>query len=170
MSTDGPTRRRLPAALLLPAVAAVVAACGSPAGEEGTASSSSPVAAALPPGAPPPNTTGGVLPAPPDVPDGCPTPPVEPEAYADAFIRAWGVGDRQGMDCLAVPEAVRYALDHTERLGPGWEKLRAEGEQQTRGVTYGSPDGTTTAYVSVNRGVFHGGPGGPQAILSIRVG
>lgn len=125
---------------------------------------------ALPPGAPPPNTTGGVLPAPSDVPDGCPTPPVEPEAYADAFIRAWGVGDRQGMDCLAVPEAVRYALDHTERLGPGWEKLRAEGEQQTRGVTYGSPDGTTTAYVSVNRGVFHGGPGGPQAILSIRVG
>lgn len=101
----------------------------------------------------------------------CPAMPETTREYADAFIVAWGLGDRARMACYATPESVDYALRYTEALGPGWAWLRVSGEQQTRYHEYGSPNGKTVAGVSVDQGSFGlGREPNRQAIVFIRVG
>lgn len=91
--------------------------------------------------------------------------------YADAFIVAWGLGDRARMACYATPESVDYALRDTEVLGPGWAWLGVSDEQQTRYLEYGSPNGKAVVGVLVDQGSFGlGRAPNRQAIVFIRVG
>lgn len=78
--------------------------------------------------------------------------PTDVEGYADAFVRAWGIGDREDASRYATAAAVRDLFGMDTRGGSGWARKESI-EQGTRTqVRYtDANDENSTVYVLVDR-------------------
>jgi hypothetical protein len=73
------------------------------------------------------------------VPAAAPTLPTSIEAYADAFVAAWHVGDTTTLDRLGTPDAVTKAHAHDDVAPQTWTRSGCDGTAGSSFCTYGDP-------------------------------
>ncbi|WP_068402899.1 hypothetical protein [Kribbia dieselivorans] len=67
--------------------------------------------------------------------------PTDPAAYADLFVRAWGIGDRARADELATSDTVATLFGNTARGGSNWSRVSSVPQDARTQVTYRNTSG-----------------------------
>lgn len=82
--------------------------------------------------------------------------PTETGSYADGFVRAWGIGDREDASRYATPLTVSTLFSQDARGGSSWKRQQSTDQGERTQVRY--TDGTgMTLYVLVDRGAASAG-------------
>lgn len=85
--------------------------------------------------------------------------PGDPGEYADAFVRAWGIGDRPDAARYATPEAVSALFAYDPRGGSTWQRAGSTTQGERTQVRYTDGNGSTL-YVLLDTATAGAGEGG----------
>src|SRR5699024_4246649 len=85
--------------------------------------------------------------------------PGDPGDYADAFVRAWGIGDRPAATRYATPEAVSALFAYDPRGGSTWQRVGSTTQGERTQVRYTDGNGSTL-YVLLDTATAGAGEGG----------
>ncbi|MGH3447189.1 MAG: hypothetical protein ACRDQA_19405 [Nocardioidaceae bacterium] len=103
-----------------------------------------------------------------------PTPPATAPAqlptnasdYADALVRAWGVGARASAGHYAQPHAVHQLFSHADPGGSQWRRTTSEGAAGTIYVSYHNDANGQRLTLAVTN--MRAGQGKPHAVRGAR--